>query len=305
MDNILILADGIEAISSFGEWYSATVTYNGTEVGVELGENEKNPDTKKALQDAFEKLYRDIDKYNSDAMDLICSEGLDVINKDSEEPFDADIVREDYYLARIVITDDDRDVRIEFIYWDRNSDPGDYYAHTLHAAGTITKGFFSVLYDSVRVLNSILLEPHTLSTGDVLEYSSSDVGYIGKVAFWGGREVECFFEPDEDGLGADTAFATIEEILKNTQEFEDVAVLFTYNNVDSYIEEIRANLASPELTEDDIVNNMNIDVASFTANGDFELTFVYHGNTADVFITIAGSLEEGFRQSFVGYESNQ
>ena len=311
MADKLILTDGVEAVydEPIGA-YIATIKYHESEIKVTLIEYEENPDTIDALKYAFAKFYKDIEKWDSAAIDAICNKVGPILNKYSDnEIVMPDDIRLNFELKIVVIHDDEHvsmvtkpdGVWVELTYIDKDHDPEDYKEQmSLAAAGTLEGGFEDFYLNDVMICGTHLFEPRELSNGDVIEYSPVMEIYSGEVNILNDI-VECFFEMDEDELGAEKAFELFEKVNKKSAAFDKMARKAIFQNIEPYMKEIRETLADFELTIDEIMENMFPDSIVFRNQGDLDFSYTFLGSDAGLKMTVTGSYNEGFTKLMIEY----
>jgi len=311
MADKLILTDGVEAVydEPIGA-YMATVKYHECEIKVTLIEYEENPDTIDALKYAFAKFYKDIEKWDSAAIDAICNKVVPILNKYSDnEIVMPDDIRLNFELKIVVIHDDEHvsmvtkpdGVWVELTYIDKDHDPEDYKEQmSLAAAGTLEGGFEDFYLNDVMICGTHLFEPRELSNGDVIEYSPLMEIYSGEVDILNDN-VECFFEMDEDELGAEKAFELFEKVYEKSDAFDKMARKAIFQNIEPYMKEIRDTLADFELTIDEIMEDMFPDSIVFGNHGDLEFSYMFLGSDADLKMTVTGSYNMGLTSLMIEY----
>ncbi len=310
MSNKLPLTNGMEAIfDDVLRAYTANIPYHGYELKVTLAEYEENPDTIDALKYTFEKFYKDIEKWDLEAMDALCNKVVPILNKyPEEENVTPEEIRRDFALKAVAILDDDRvtvvkpvGVQVELTYMDKNPDPDDIdEPMTLSAAGTLEEGFEDFYLNDAKISGKHLMDPHELSNGDVIEYSPLMEIYSGEVDILNDN-VECFFEMDEDELGAENAFELFEKVYKKADVFDKMARKAIFQNIEPYMQEIRDTLADFELTIDEIMEDMFPDSIVFGNHSDLDFSYMFLGSDADLKMTVTGSYNLGFTRFIIEY----
>lgn len=310
MPKKLTLTDGIEAIyDDVIRAYIANVQYHGYNLEVILVEYEENPDTLDALKFTFEKFYKEIEKWDAAGMNALCNKVVPILNMyPEEENATPEDIRRDFALQAVAILDEDRvsiikpsEVRVELTYMDKNPDPEDYDdPMTMSAAGTLEDGFEDFYLNDAQISGKHLMEPHELSNGDVAEYSPLMEIYSGEVDILNDI-VECFFEMDEDELGAEKAFELFEKVYEKADAFDKMARKAVLQNIEPNMKEIKDTLADPELTIDEIEEDMFLDSIVFGNHGDLEFSYMFFGVAKDLKMTVAGSYNMGFTRFMIEY----
>ena len=287
--------------------YTTSMEYKDHKVDLVLFGFEGNPDTREALKYTFANLMKDFEGYEKKALQGLCDRIGTVVNKDSDEKITIDDMRKEYFLSMVTLIDDDRvgviakaNTGVEFMYEVRDPDDGDSQLQTLAAEGTLEDGFDMFYLNGMPILDSSIYKPHELSTGDIANYSSGVETYVCDVEFLD-YEVECYFELDRDESGAEKAFDLFERILKKAHVFDSQAKDLLMASLIKNIDDIRETLGLPDLTPEEIREEMMLDVAVFGSESDMEFAYFFAGEKKLLKATAMGTYTMGFNQYMLEY----
>lgn len=305
MTDKLLLTDGIEAEKStfMEDLYLTRIMIGGYSVEVDLVAYKENSDTKEALKYAFEKYYRDAEKYNASAMDSLCS----IIKDNSNLKVSVEDLRRDFVVKGVAIIDLNRvgmlappNVHVELNFMNKKDKISDDVALMLSVAGTLEEGFDEFFVNGLAMSDGITFPLHELSTGDVVKYSQLAEVYSGSVEMLN-DVVECYFELDDDGSGAESSFALFEKVFTHIYELDQAARGLIFSNMLSHIDDVRKTLNDDDLTLDEMKEEIFFESAVFGSHGEIEFSYVLLGDEKDLKATAMGTYNMGFTGYMVEY----
>lgn len=307
MPKKLTLTDGIEAVfNKDTHIYTTEIKYQGRALEVILVGCPYNPDTREALKYTFDKFYKDIGKYDQSGWDAICEKAIPLLNRYPGKQMKSEDLRSSFELDSVAILDHERigtfkvqNVRVELSYGMKNPEAG-AEVYRFGIGGTLEDGFEELYMNDLRVNAKLFLEPHELSTGDIIEYSDVVEVYTGDVAILD-DVVECFFELNDDEASADNAFTLFEKVYKNIYELDQNARALLLSNLKSHLDDMRKALGDEDLTFEEVEEELFFDSAVFGAHGDIEFSYILIGAEKDLKATAMGSYNMGFIKYMIEY----
>ncbi|MBO7450081.1 MAG: hypothetical protein J6U54_06885 [Clostridiales bacterium] len=310
--NVLELVDGIVAkFDDEEECYRASIVVDNYPVDVFLVDDYENDNTLEALKFAFNKIYKDIDKYKFCALKGI-AEKIDPLSDRyvKNEKFTVDDLIRFFKLTEIEIIDlvhisfgklPSQHIEMNFRLKDEYKD-GSYFDDNivLSAGGSLDEGFQVFDIGQYEIDPTILLEPHVISTGDEIDYSPLAETYSGEVELLDSI-VECFFELNDEQTNADAAFELFEKVYKRIDEFDLKAEKFIRQNVDKELSKICEKLEE-DLTTDQIISDMFPEIMVFGNEEDFDFAYCYCSDgILNIRLTATGTLKGGFKKFILEY----
>ena len=134
---------------------------------------------------------------------------------------------------------------------------------------------------------------HKLSSGDLAVCEFGEDTYLASVDV-GDEYVDCVFALDEDNVSADNAFALFEKVYAKVDLFKQMAMKFLHEHIDLEIRDICKEMEEPNLTTEDIFDELVFDIMYFSNNGCMEFGYTYYGDLYDADFTVKGTYNMGF-----------
>lgn len=294
--DILVLSDGYKAeYSEEFKGYLVDVDHNGRKVLMTLIPFEKHDDSLEALKYTFAKLMKDLQGYDDKAVNAMCTKIGPYLEKaiPVENVPPSDVVR-DFVLTKVAIIDTNRiamresaGLHLVFSY-----EPERHMAQRMElmTTGYIDTGFDSFFINGQKTASLPLTMSYKLSCGEMATYDF-DTGIFDASVDILGNEVECFFELDDDELGAEDSVAVFEKLYAHIGDYDRKAREIITSQLPSRLESIRENLDDPDLTVDDIMADVFVDAIVCGPDNDIDLTYCFKGNEIEMRITVSGTLK--------------
>lgn len=294
--DFLVLSDGY--VAKYDEefkGYLVEVDYKGSKIKMTLVPYKENSDSLEALKYSFNELVRDLQAYDNDAMNSICGKlGPYIEQAIPEEP---DMTPEEllfnFVLKKVAIMDTIRfgmseaaGLHIVFSYGKAGSDDPNM---ELMATGYMDSGFDNFFINGQQLATMPLTMSYDLSCGATANYNYNTEIYEAKVNIFG-RDVNCFFETDENELGAKTSTGIFEKLYENIEEYDTKARKLLSEKLDQKIDEVRDELDIPDLTVETIMEGIFLDAIVCCTYEEVELTYCFKGEETEMRAAVTGML---------------
>lgn len=204
-----------------------------------------------------------------------------------------------YKLSNIAfVKHNENDILIEASFFETDSEDEED-PNTICISGNFDIGFRDFYVNGFHLgsiktdIHDIKRPDHKLSTGDLAVCEFGEDTYIASVKV-GDEYVDCVFALDEDNVGADKAFALFEKIYAKIDVFEQMALKYLSDHIDAEICNIRKEMEEPDLTTDEILDEMVFNIMYFTNSGRVEFGYDYYGELFDADLSVSGTYNMGF-----------
>ncbi|MBO7425396.1 MAG: DUF2262 domain-containing protein [Clostridiales bacterium] len=298
--DILVLSNDYKAdYNEDLKGYQVEVDYNGGKVMMTLVPYKNNDDSLEALKYSFNKLISELEEYDEDAMGDICDKLGPYLEKAIPEAPDLtpEELVSDFILKKVAVMDTNRvgmseseGLKIVFSYGKAGIDDP---RMELMAIGYLDSGFDTFYINGQQMATMPLTMSYDLSCGAKATYNLNTEIFDAKVNLFG-REVVCFLELDDNELGAKNSIALFEKLYAHIDDYDKKARRFITENLHLKIDRVRDNLDIPDLSVENVMEDIFLDSIVCGAEEDIDMTYCFRGEENEMRAAVTGTLD-GFK----------
>ncbi len=254
-----------------------------------------------AVKYTFEQLYKNKEHWEKEIWEKFSEKIVPLLNRDlSDEKIKSEDLEGLLIPVNIAILYsgevhlfEPEGTRIEVAYKVAESDDNDEddEDNTYYLSGTLEKGFDEFTVNDIPLLPGFNLLPYTLSSGEKIVYRHMLGAYSAEVYFLDDT-VDVYWEPNEEMTNANKAFELFEKVREKAELFDKMARNRIRAELQIKIADLRKEYDDPELSVDDIMDDLLLTIMVYDCKGTFE--FAYEAWEPDLRITTRGSYNMPF-----------